>query len=150
MPKRARPSGRTSAATRGTAARGAGPEGGRAGEPKYRWTGDEMVVSYSTPTTATIRGRRHILCLMRQGLVSVDPKDGKANFKYWFMSRDYESVNAARPVVIGDKVFISAAYNVGSALLEVQPDGKGVREVWRTPRNMLNHWSTSIAVDGRI
>ncbi len=73
-------------------------------EPKYRWTGEEMSVSYSSPIAATIHGKRQILCLMRQGLVSVDPRDGHVNFRYWFCSRDYESVTAARPIVIGDKI----------------------------------------------
>jgi len=127
-----------------------GAETGWSSPAKYRWTGDEMVASYSSPVAATIHGHRHVLCLMRQGLVSVDPKDGHVNFKYWFMSRDYESVNAARPVVIGDRIFLTAAYNVGSALLEVNQDGRGIREVWRNPRNLLAHWSTPIAIGEHI
>lgn len=119
-------------------------------DPTYHWTGEEMVVSYSSPIVATIHGRRHLLCLMRQGLVSLDPASGRVNFRYWFLSRAYESVNAARPVVINDKIFISAAYRVGSALLEVADDGQSVKEIWRDERNMLNHWSTSIYVDGYI
>jgi len=119
-------------------------------EPKYAWTGEEQIASYSSPIAATIHGQRHLLCLLRQGLVSLDPAGGRLNFKYWFRSSDYESVNAARPVVIGDKIFLSAAYRVGSALLQVNEDGKGYRELWRNPRNMLNHWSTSIHVDGYI
>ena len=103
-------------------------------EPKYRWTGTEMVVSYSSPIAATIHGRRHILCLMRQGLVSVDPADGHVNFSHWFCSRDYESVTAARPVVIDDKIFISAAYKVASALLQVAPSGRDVTVLWRIGR----------------
>lgn len=125
-------------------------DGVETGGPKYRWTGKEMVVSYSSPFGATIHGERHILCLMRQGLVSLDPKNGSDRFKYWFMSDDYESVNAARPVVIGDKVFISAAYESGSALLEVQKDGKSVQEVWRNRRNMLAHWSTPLVLGEHI
>lgn len=117
---------------------------------KYNWTGSEMVVSYSSPFATTIHGKRHILCLMRQGLVSLDPKDGRVRFKYWFMSRDYESVNAARPVVIGDKIFLSAAYDVGSALLQVNEDGNSFRELWRNPRNMLAHWSTPLVVGDSI
>ena len=117
-------------------------------EAKYRWTGNEMVVSYSSPIAATIHGKRHVLCLMRQGLVSVDPRDGHVNFRYWFCSRDYESVSAARPVVIGDKIFLSAAYRVGSALLEVQPAGDGVKVLWRNRTNLLAHWSTPIYRDG--
>lgn len=117
-------------------------------QPTYQWTGTEMVVSYSSPYAVTIHGKRHVLCLMRQGLVSVDPADGAVNFKYWFCSHDHESVSAARPVVIGDRIFLSAAYKVGSALLQVEPSGKGVRELWRDRKNMLAHWSTPIHVGG--
>ncbi|MBT4867995.1 MAG: PQQ-binding-like beta-propeller repeat protein [Planctomycetaceae bacterium] len=119
-------------------------------EPKYEWTGEEMFVSYASPLAATIHGKRHVLCLLRQGLVSLNPKDGSVNFKHWFKPRSYESVNAARPIVIGDKIFLSAAYKQGSALLQVNEDGKSVNEVWRDRRNMLTHWSTAIHVDGYI
>lgn len=114
----------------------------------YGWRGREMVVSYSSPLAATINDRRHVLCLMRQGLVSVDPQTGEENFHYWFRSRDYESVNAARPVVVDDGIMISAAYQVGAAQLKVAPDGKSVETVWRDPGNLMTHWSTAIHVDG--
>lgn len=117
---------------------------------KYEWTGTEQIVSYSSPIATTIHGERHVLCLLRHGLVSLNPKDGSERFKYWFRSRAHESVNAARPLVIGNQIFLTAAYNVGSVLLEVNPDNQGVKEVWRNPRNMLAHWSTPIHVDGYI
>ncbi len=116
----------------------------------YEWTGDEMVISYSSPVIATIHGQRHLLCLVRQGLVSLDPVTGKENFHYWFRSKTHDSVNAARPVVIDDQIFLSAAYQVGSALLKVKADGKSFTEVWRDRDNMLAHWSTPIHVDGFI
>ena len=116
----------------------------------YEWTGKEQIISYSSPIAVTIHGQRHVLCLLRHGLVSLDPKDGSQRFKYWFRSRAFESVNAARPVVLGDKIFLSAAYKVGSALLEVNPDSKGVKELWRDNKNLLTHWSTAIPVDGYI
>ena len=117
------------------------------GEP-YKWTGEEMVVSYSSPIVATIHGQRHLLCLMRQGLVSLDPATGRERFKYWFRSTVHESVNAAVPVVVDDTVLLSAAYRVGAARLKVHPDGKGHDVLWSDPRNLLTHWSTAIAFDG--
>ena len=114
----------------------------------YEWTGEEMVTSYSSPIAATIHGRRHLLCLMRQGLVSLDPATGKERFKYWFRATVHESVNAARPVVVDDTVMISAAYRTGSARLKVQPDGASYEVLWRDARNLLTHWSTAIAVEG--
>jgi len=116
--------------------------------PKYEWTGDEMVVSYSSPIAVTINGRRHILALMRQGLVSVDPQTGAENFHYWFRADVHESVNAAGPVVVDDTIMISAAYRTGAARLKVAPDGKSVTELWRDRANLLTHWSTSIYRDG--
>jgi outer membrane protein assembly factor BamB len=113
------------------------------GKP-YRWTGREMSVSYSSPVCATIHGRRHLLCLMRQGLVSLDPMNGELRFKYWFRSRLHESVNAARPVVQGDLIFLTAAYDTGAALLKVQPDGVNYDVVWRDKRGLSAHWSTPI------
>lgn len=119
-------------------------------EDIYEWTGKEQIVSYSSPLVATIHGKRQVLCLLRQGLVSLNPQDGSENFKYWFRSRAYESVNAARPIVLGNKIFLSAAYKLGSVLLDVQPDCKSVKEIWRNNRNLLTHWSTAIPVDGYV
>jgi outer membrane protein assembly factor BamB len=116
----------------------------------YQWTGDEMVVSYSSPLIATIHGRRHLLCQMRQGLVSLDPATGAENFHFWFRPRVHESVNAARPLVMGDRIFLSAAYQLGSVMLQVAPDGAGVTVLWRDRRSLQAHWSTPIHVDGFI
>lgn len=116
----------------------------------YEWKGDEMVISYSSPIISDIHGTRHLLCLMRQGLVSLNPDNGEQNFRYWFRPKVHESVNAAVPVVVGDQIFLSAAYQLGSVLLKVSADGKSVSEVWRDRQNMLAHWSTPIHADGFI
>ena len=116
----------------------------------YEWTGNEHVISYSTPFLAEFHGQRHLLCVVRHGLVSLNPATGKERFKYWFRAKVNDSVNAARPVVIGNRILLSAAYEVGAALLEVSSDGNSVQEVWRDRRNLRTHWSTAIHVDGFI
>jgi outer membrane protein assembly factor BamB len=133
----------------------------RATKP-YEWTGNEMLASYASPTAATIHGQRHLLCLMRQGLVSLNPTNGDVNFKRWFQCQVNESVNAMTPVVQGDLIFISTAYyRVGSVALRVKPDGKSVEEVWRSPQNSFErgpngyespvleiHFTTPVSLDG--
>jgi len=102
----------------------------------YDWTGHEKLASYSAPIAATIHGQRHLLCLMRQGLVSLDPANGNVRFCRWFQAQVNESVNAMTPVVAGDMVFISAAYyRIGSVLLRVNADGHSYEEVWCSPQN---------------
>lgn len=144
------------------------------GQPMIGWPGERPVhwmkywkqASYATPVAATIHGRRQILCLMRQGLVSLDPKTGEVNFRRWFCATVNESVNAANPIVVDDLVFFSAAYyRVGSALLRVKLDGRSYEEVWRSPRELREtdpktgglvspvleiHWSTPIFHDGYL
>jgi outer membrane protein assembly factor BamB len=130
------------------------------GEAPYRWTGEEKMASYSSPVAATIHGKRHILCLTRQGLVSLNPTNGAIYFSRWFQSSVNESVNAMCPVVSDDLVLISAAYyRIGSVLLRVKPDGHSFQEVWRSPNHpqdrnqatgewespvLETHWTTPV------
>jgi outer membrane protein assembly factor BamB len=120
------------------------------GEAPVAWKRWEKQASYATPKLATVHGRRAALCLMRQGLVALDPANGEVKFHRWFRARVEESVNAATPVVVGDLVFISAAYyKVGSVLLRLRPDGRGFDEVWRSTVLEV-HWSTPIYHDGYL
>jgi outer membrane protein assembly factor BamB len=114
------------------------------GEAPVHWEEWEKQASYATPVAATIHGKRHLLCLMRQGLVSLDPTNGAVNFSFWFRSPVTESVNAMNPVVVDDLILLSAAYyKIGSVLLRVKPDGKSVEEVWRNTVLEM-HWSTPV------
>lgn len=139
-------------------------------ETPYQWTGFEKLASYASPVAATIHGKRHILCLMRQGLVSLNPANGEVNFVRWFQSMANDSVNAMNPVVNGDLVLISAAYyRSGAVLLRVKPDGKSFEEVWKDPARhpfdpadrdpdtgrwkipaLEIHWNTPILLDGHL
>ncbi|WP_202796875.1 PQQ-binding-like beta-propeller repeat protein [Pedosphaera parvula] len=120
------------------------------GERTVKWQSTEKQASYSTPVAATIHGRCQILCLTRQGLVSLNPTNGAVNFSFWFRAQVPESVNAMNPIVVDDLIFISAAYyKIGSVLLRVKPDGKDVEEVWRNPVLEI-HWSTPIYKNGYL
>jgi outer membrane protein assembly factor BamB len=132
------------------------------GVPMTGWPGERTVTwnradptyekqaSYCTPVAATIHGKRHILVVSRQGLISFEPKTGAVNFSFWFRSRQNETVNAMTPVVSGDLVFLSTAYyRFGSVLLRVKPDGKSVEEVWRGTQLEI-HWTTPVLHDGHL
>jgi outer membrane protein assembly factor BamB len=128
------------------------PMTGWPGERRVQWNPSDPAfqkqASYCTPVLATIHGRKHLLCCTRQGLVSLDPKTGAANFSFWFRARQDSSVNAMTPVVSGDTILISSAYfRSGSVLLRVLPDGRSVEEVWRGLQLEM-HWSRPVLVGG--
>lgn len=114
----------------------------------FRFQKDDKLASYSSPLAVTLAGKRQILAFLRPGFVSVDPETGAVIDSLFFRAAVRESVNAARPVVVGDEVFLSAAYEAGAVLLKAKSGGKGFDEIWRDVDAMQNHWSTSIYHQG--
>jgi outer membrane protein assembly factor BamB len=116
----------------------------KTGAVAWKATSDEA--SYSSPTVATIGGARHAFFFTRAGLVDLDPSNGQVRFSFPWRSRSSASVNAATPLIIGNQVFISAAYGTGAALLEV--NGSEYKKVWSNDDSMSNHYSTCVYRDG--
>lgn len=126
------------------------PMTGWPGEPPVVWGEWWKQASYASPVAATVQGQRLVFCLMRQGLVALDPADGRVRFSRWFRARVEESVNAANPVVVGNDVLISTAYyKAGSVNLRVSPGATNFSENWRG-LGLEMHWSTPILVNGNL
>lgn len=110
------------------------------------WTSFTDGAGYSSPIAVTTDGVRQVICLTAGNLVSVSPRDGAVNWHYPF----HDAINIATPVLIpGNRVFVSASYDKGSALVEMRSDGEGdlsVAEVWTT-RGMKN-WINSSVLHG--
>ena len=111
--------------------------------------------SYASPVPATMHGKRRVFVFAggeseppTGGLMSIDPATGRVDFAFPWRSRTFESVNASCPVVFDNKVFISASYRTGSALVEVRPDFTH-RVVWTTQEFGL-HFNTAIYRDGYL
>ena len=89
--------------------------------------GKEWGPSYASPVPAVVHGKRRVFVFAggestppTGGLLSIDPSTGGVDFSFPWRSRSYESVNASCPVVFDNKVFISASYRTGGALLDDQ------------------------------
>lgn len=115
--------------------------------------GKEWGPSYASPVPALVHGRRRVFVFAggesnppTGGLMSIDPATGRVDFAFPWRSRSFESVNASCPVVFDNKVFISASYRTGGALLEVRPDFTH-RVAWTTQEFAL-HFNTPIYKDG--
>ena len=117
--------------------------------------GNKWGPSYASPTPATIHGQRRVFVFAggesqppTGGLLSINPANGRIDFEFPWRSRTFESVNASCPVVFDNKVFISASYRTGSALLEIRPDFTH-RVAWTTQEFGL-HFSTAMHHEGYL
>src|SRR4029434_4544959 len=98
----------------------------------------------------TLKGVRQLLVVSATRMMGVVPGSGTVLWEYPFAT--YNGINAAQPLVIGDnRVFVSASYGAGAAMLELSGGAQGfsVREVWRNNR-MKNRFSGSVLRDGVI
>jgi outer membrane protein assembly factor BamB len=120
---------------------------------KVRYQVSDEVASYSVPVVRTVAGRRWCFLFARGGLVGLDPATGKIDFHFPWRARILESVNAANPVVVGDRVLISETYGPGSALLKVRPGG--CEAIWTDAakgrdKSLQCHWNTPVYADGYV
>jgi len=112
------------------------------------WSATNDEASYSSSTAATIGGARHALFFTRNGLVDLDPANGKIRFQFPWRSRSHSSVNAATPLVVDDLVFLSASYGTGAVLLQLQ--GSEPKKIWASDDVLSNHYATSVYRDGYL
>jgi outer membrane protein assembly factor BamB len=123
---------------------------------RERWrAGREWGPSYASPVPAVIHGQRRVFMFAggesdppAGGLMSIDPANGRVDFVFPWRSRTRESVNASCPIVFDNRVFISASYRTGSALVDVRPDFTH-RVIWTTQEIGL-HFNTAIHRDGYL
>jgi outer membrane protein assembly factor BamB len=120
---------------------------------KERWRTGEDHASYASPVPANIGARELVIVFARGGLLAIDPEKGTTIAQFPWRARKLESVNAASPVVVGNEVFISETYEMGSAL--VRFNGNSFGEVWsdrerRRNQAMALHWNTPIEHEGYL
>lgn len=113
---------------------------------KVAWTATDHQVSYASPVVTTIGGKRHGLFYTRRGLVDLDPATGEHRFDFDWRPRQFASVNAASPVVVGDRVFLSTSYDKGAVLLRIA--GSAAEQLWSSDDAITSHYATSVHRDG--
>ncbi|MCL4500067.1 MAG: PQQ-binding-like beta-propeller repeat protein [Chloroflexi bacterium] len=88
--------------------------------------GGSDLPGYSTPIIATIGGKRQYVAFMGTSILGVDAANGALLWSYpWKTNYD---INAAQPIVLGNNVFITSAYDHGCALLDIS--GGKAKPIW--------------------
>jgi outer membrane protein assembly factor BamB len=109
------------------------------------WSSGPGPGGYATPVVFERDGRAVAAIFGARALSLVDAATGKVEWTFpWVTSSD---VNAADPLLVGDRIFISSNYGKGCALLEMGAGGP--RVAWQN-NAVEAHFSNPVYLDGRI
>lgn len=113
------------------------------------WKGEDDLPTHASPVPVTIHGVRQVIFFTQKGLVSVLPKTGKV---LWRHPHPFQVATASSPVVSGDIVYCSSAYNVGANACRVTRNGDqfSAAELWRQEGKLMNHWTSPVCKDGYL
>ncbi len=120
------------------------------------WTVFSDNASYSAPIVTEYDGRQLALVITRLHLTGIDVVSGRLQFAIPFGARG-PTVNAATPLLTGDKVFVTASYGIGSRLISLaDPEAAAVERdemilatQYATPVAAAERSDLIFAVDGR-
>jgi len=114
------------------------------------WSALDDVQAYTSPMLVTLGGARQILAVTASRVVGLGVEDGALLWEYpWVIPT---VPNIAQPIELGnDRLFLSASYGHGAAVVELGRTGDRLRveTVWRNTR-MKNKFSSSVLHDGYI
>lgn len=103
------------------------------------WKSSDKDSGYATPVPISVDGREAVLLGGARSFICVDVGSGKELWRQRWLTTF--GCNAADPIIRGLHVFLSSAYNRGSALLKMSADSPEV--VWKS-KEFQNHLSTSV------
>ncbi len=109
------------------------------------WKSKDYGSAYSTPVPMTVGDRQAFASFPEFGLVILDAKDGSEICRHEWETN--YGVNAAMPLVVENKVFISSGYNRGCALIDIADGDATV--LWENT-HMRNHMNGSVLFEGHL
>lgn len=116
------------------------------------WTALSDSNGYSSPVVADLAGETQVVAFTGEGVAGINLQDGQK--RWYFDWPEQFHGNIATPIVAGNFVFISSAYdNGGCALLEIVNEGGAweAKLVYKKRgKVMCNHHSTCILHDGYL
>ncbi|MDY7011082.1 MAG: PQQ-binding-like beta-propeller repeat protein [Planctomycetota bacterium] len=112
---------------------------------KIVWRTGGGMAGYATPVLFEAGGREYLVVSGATSIAIVNAANGDLIDKYAW--RNSSQVNAADPIISGDKIFISADYGKGCALLKFS--GDNLNEVWRN-KEMRNHFNSCVLWKGHL
>jgi outer membrane protein assembly factor BamB len=117
---------------------------------KTVWSTGDRKAGYSSPMLAKLGGRRQLVLFDGEGVAGYDPDQGTELWRFRWDTMN--GINVAQPLVLdGDRVFITAAYGMGCAMLHVtESNGTWTaKPLWRN-KNLRCKFSSPVVYQGYL
>lgn len=112
---------------------------------KKVWASEPGIGGYAAPVLFDLNGNRYAALFGERALYGVELETGKRSWSYsWKTGHD---VNAADPLIAGNRIFISSNYGSGCAMLQINDNKPHV--LWKNGK-FNSHFSSFIYIDGYI
>jgi outer membrane protein assembly factor BamB len=115
---------------------------------KVAWSRNDPGNVYSSPLLIEVGGLEQLVCVLDGAVVAVNPHNGDPQWQVAFKA-DY-SIAVSTPVWgSGNVLFVSAEYNAGSKVIQLERSGQQTRakELWNANRLRLHH-GNAMLIDG--
>jgi outer membrane protein assembly factor BamB len=132
-----------------------GPEGSsvvaydkRTGAPLWKSLDDTQ--AYTSPMLVRLAGERQLVVVSARRVMGLAVEDGSLLWEHPWVTQ--QGINVAQPLILDEsRVFLSASYGHGAALLQVSRDSSGwtARPVWSSHR-MKNKFTSSVFYQGHL
>ena len=114
------------------------------------WKSQSDPQAYVSPMLVTLAGRRQIVVVSSSRILGLVPEDGAL---LWSHAWDTDmGINVSQPIPVDkNRLFISAGYGKGAALLEISGSGNSLsaKALWANI-NMKNKFNSSVLHEGHI
>ena len=109
------------------------------------WDNGKKAAGYATGVPFTSDGKKCVAIFGANEATGLIAATGKEIWSFkWKTNYD---VNAADPIISGDKVFVSSGYNTGCGVFEI--DNGKAKQVWRN-KNIRNHFNSCVLQGGYV
>ena len=125
--------------------RGAGIVGLDPSAGKTLWQASNEAASYSSPAAVQVAGQEKAVFVTRMNCVLADPATGRTSTLFPFGQRG-PTVNAATPLVLGNKLFVTSSYGVGATFASL--DGASAKSIWSNDDTMSSQYATPVEHNG--
>ena len=109
------------------------------------WKAPGGPTGYASPIIYGAGRDRQLVVFNSEGLISFNPADGKRRWTQLWATTSNQ--NSATPIIIGKRIFISSAWGVGSALVDIADDKPTL--IWRI-KDLQSRFSSAVCLNGYI